>query len=219
AMELYPHGALLALGSGSRPSRCHGRLLALDAGGALQGQMLELDLSALYTPLQDQFSDLNIEGAFVGDGELHLLQRGNKGGPSARISFAWQAFKDWLLDDTARPPATTRIQYLEPGIVDGVPLAPTDATALADGIWIFCTVAENTNNSYADGACMASAICIVDRNGHITQIEYLQGNPKVEGIALEPGCNGKSPELRLLLVTDADDPSVASHLLRVTVKR
>jgi hypothetical protein len=218
-LDMYPHGALLALGSGSRPSRCRGKLLALDATGAIHGPALAIDLSMLYAPLQLQFSDLNIEGAFISEGKLHLLQRGNKSGPSGRISFDWKNFAAWLLADTTQVPVATRVQRLEPGIIDGVPMAPTDAAALAEGDWLFCTVAENTVDSYSDGACLASAVCIVDNSGRIKQIEYLQGNPKVEGVALEPGCDGNSSELHLLLVTDADDPSIASQVLRITLRR
>jgi hypothetical protein len=219
ALDMYPHGALLALGSGSRPSRCRGKLLALDSAGSIQGPALEIDLSMLYAPLRLQFSDLNIEGTFVSEGKLHLLQRGNKGGPSGRVSFDWKDFAEWLLENTTQVPVATRVQRLEPGIIDGVPLAPTDAVALTDGDWMFCTVAENTGDSYSDGACLASAICVADSGGHIKQIEHLRGNPKVEGIALEPGCDASSQELHLLLITDADDPAVASRLLRVTVLR
>jgi hypothetical protein len=216
-LDLYPHGALLALGSGSRPSRCRGTLLALDEAGAIQGFALQLDLSVLYGPLQLQFSDLNIEGAFFAENQLHLLQRGNKGGPSARISFEWTSFAEWLLGASTQVPVATRVQRVEPGSVDGVPLAPTDAAALPGGSWVFCTVAENTSDSYTDGACVASAIGIVDKSGRITHLEHLHGNPKVEGIALDPDGDAASSDLRLLLVTDADDPEQASQLLRVTL--
>ena len=61
----YPNGALMAMGSGSRPSRHRGALLALDAAGDIQGTVRTLDLTSLLAPLHDHFSDLNIEGAFV----------------------------------------------------------------------------------------------------------------------------------------------------------
>ncbi len=217
ALDLYPHGALLALGSGSRPTRRRATLLALDAAGAIHGPPLLLDLSDLYAPLQIQFDDLNIEGAFVAGPQLHLLQRGNKGGLSARISFEWTRFAAWLLGETAEVPIATRVQRLEPGDEEQVPLAPTDAAALSDGRWLFCAVAEDSCDSYNDGACMASAIGVVDSKGHITSIQRLRGSPKVEGIALEPGCDPKGKELRLLLVTDADNPELPSRLLRVTL--
>lgn len=220
AFDLYPHGALLALGSGSRANRCRGVLLALDGSGKVSGPALAIGLDALYAPLRAGFGALNIEGAFVAGQELHLLQRGNKASrTSARISYDWNAFAAWLLGDTMQAPLATRVQHLELGSVDGVPLTPTDAAALADGNWVFCAVAEDTGDPYTDGACIASALGIIDRSGHLTQLEHLHGNPKVEGIALEPGCAAGSSELRLLLVTDADDPEQAAQLLGVTLRR
>lgn len=217
ALELFPHGALLALGSGSRTTRNRGTLLGLDKDGAILGQPLELDLSALYVPLQQHFAGLNIEGAFVADTELHLLQRGNKGSANARISFEWEAFASWLIADSAAAPRPTRVQMIDLGLVDGVPLTPTDATRLADGHWLFCAVAENTDDNYADGPCLASLIGTADAHGRILQTWHLHGNPKVEGIALEPGCDPDATQLRVLLVTDADDPQRPSQLLRVTL--
>jgi hypothetical protein len=209
ALELYPHGALLAFGSGSRPARNRAALLALDPHGAVLGPPLLLDLSALYAPLREQFSGINIEGAFVSGDALHLLQRGNKGNANARISYDWTGFTRWLLDGGPVPHAES-VQLLDLGMADGVPLTPTDATALADGRWLFCAVAENTSDSYRDGACGASLIGLADAHGNIEQTWHLHGNPKVEGIALAGGTD-------VLLVTDADDPKQASRLLRVSL--
>lgn len=217
-LELFPHGALLALGSGSRATRNRGTLLGLDGKGTLLGLPLQLDLTALYSPLQEQFSGLNIEGAFVTDTELHLLQRGNKGSANARVSFDWRAFANWLLDDDVAPPRATSVQLIDLGMADGVPLTPTDATRLADDHWLFCAVAENTDDSYVDGACLASLIGTADAHGRIIRTWHLHGNPKVEGIALEPGCDPGAKELRVLLVTDADDPQRPSQLLRCSVQ-
>lgn len=216
-LDLFPHGALLALGSGSRHTRNRGTLLGLDKTGAVLGLPLQLDLSALYAPLQEQFGGLNIEGAFLTPTELHLMQRGNKGSANARISFDRHAFFDWLLDDAAAAPRASSVQLLDLGRVDGVPLTPTDATALGIGRWLFCAVAENTGDSYTDGDCLASLIGIADAHGNIMRTWHLHGNPKVEGIALEPGTDATGSELSVLLVTDADDPRRASQLLRCVI--
>lgn len=219
AMELYPHGALLAPGSGSRATRNRATLLALDAAGRVQSPALQIDLTPLYVALQAHFAELNIEGTFVAEKELHLLQRGNKRGPNARISFALDSFVAWLLDDNELVPRATHVKLLDLGRVDGVPLTPTDATALADGKWLFCAVAEDTGDSYADGACLSSLIGIADAHGRIERMQHLHGNPKVEGIALEPGADPAGAELNILLVTDADNPLLASRLLRCTLRR
>ena len=220
AMPLYPHGALFALGSGSRPTRMRGTLLALGEHGDVQGPPLPVDLTALYAPLQARFGNLNIEGAFVADGQLHLLQRGNKGNAtSARISFAWNDVEEWLLGAANAAPDASSVQLLDLGMRDGVPLTPTDGAALADGRWLFCAVAENTMCSFTDGACLASLIGIADAQGRIETLQHLHGNPKVEGLVLEPGWDPAGKELAILLVTDDDDPEIASRLLRCVLRR
>ena len=55
----YPHGALMAMGSGSRPSRQRGALLALDAAAEIQGSAREVDLAPLLAPLHELVPDLN----------------------------------------------------------------------------------------------------------------------------------------------------------------
>lgn len=211
----YPWGALLALGSGSAPLRQRGVLLALDAQGNLSPGTVgiqALDLSALYAPLRSVFADLNIEAAYTADGQLHVVQRGNQSDPrSARISYPWPQFARWLGGVDSQPPRASRIDYLELARVDGVPLTITDAAALADGAWMFSAVAENTPDSYQDGACVASAIGTVGADGVVQQLHLLQGAPKVEGIVVQPD----GQQLKVWMVTDADDPDSAAQLWRV----
>jgi hypothetical protein len=209
ASSAYPHGALLALGSGSKPNRQRGLAIALDATGRPDGAAEVLDLSTLYAPLRAEFADLNIEGAFVANEVLHLLQRGNKGDArSACITYLLA----WLAGTRAQPPAPLRTTVFDLGTVDGVPLGFTDGAALpgGNGSWIFSAVAENTDDSYADGACVASAIGWIGADGVLQRMAALEGAPKVEGIALD-GAG------RLLMVTDADDPARASRLLVVAL--
>jgi hypothetical protein len=214
----YPHGALLALGSGSRVTRYQGVLIPFDKTGELQNDKTQLDLEILYEPLQKQFGDLNIEGAFVTGGEFHLLQRGNKSkAHSARISYPWPALAAWLTRQALLPPCAMSSHNFALGSVEGVPLSITDAAALREGWWVFCAVAENTDDSYHDGACMASIIGIVKPDGELAYQYRLQGDPKVEGIAVANHDVPSGSGLQLLLVTDADDPQIASQLLRVVL--
>ncbi|MFN9472270.1 DUF6910 family protein [Acidovorax sp.] len=211
ASPAHPNGALLALGSGSKPQRQRGVTIALDAAGRPAGAAQVVDLTALYTPLRAEFADLNIEGAFVANEELHLLQRGNKGDArNACITYALAPLLAWLSGTLAEPPAALRTTLFDLGTVDGVPLGFTDGAALpaGQGGWLFSAVAENTDDSYADGECVASAIGWVDADGVLQRMAALEGAPKVEGIALDE-------ERRLLMVTDADDPARASRLLVV----
>ncbi len=207
-----PVGALLALGSGSRASRETGVLISLDADGLVTERISHIDLSELYAPLRNRFVDLNIEGAFIASGELRLLQRGNKGNAaSACISFDWNHVAAWLAGQRKQAPAAKNIQVIDLGAVDGVPLSLTDGAPLAGGAWAFCAVAENTDDSFADGPCAASAVGVVNASGQVVVIKQLQGAPKVEGLAVLQS----AADLVISLVTDADDPSVPSSLLRV----
>jgi len=208
---LHPQGILLALGSGSTPRRECGVLASPDGHGGLTGPVRIVDLSGLYEPLHGQFPDLNIEGGFIAGDFFILLQRANKGDArNAAVSYSLHGMQDWLAGHRAAPPELLGVAPFELGAVQGVPLGFTDGAGLPDGGWIFSAVAEDTSDSYNDGACAGSAIGRVSRDGRLQRIEFLQGAPKVEGIALDGAA-------RLLMVTDQDDPESASRLLSVTL--
>ena len=207
-----PHGALLALGSGSRPNRENGILLVLDAHGGLTGRKAAVDLAPLYAPLRAHFADLNIEGAFVASGELRLLQRGNRGDTrNACIRFEWNQVSLWLAAQHTLPPPVKSLLAMSVGEVDGVPLGLTDGAALNGGAWVFCAVAEDTRNSYEDGTCTGSVIGVVGSDGALRKVYPLRGAPKVEGIAVQT----VGDAILVTLVTDADDPTAPSQMLEV----
>ncbi|MGP1683095.1 MAG: DUF6910 family protein [Giesbergeria sp.] len=209
-------GALLALGSGSKPNRETGVLLSLSGPGRLNGRQATVSLSALYAPLHKRFADLNIEGAWVASGELHLLQRGNKSDArSACIRYDWNVAAPWFAGVQAQPPAIKSVQLLDLGAVDGIPLSLTDGVPLPGGEWLFSAVAEDTSDSVADGACVASALGVVAADGHVRRLLRLQGAPKVEGIAVQAEGDG----WLVTMVTDPDAPAVASQLLAVCLPR
>ena len=197
-----PGGALLTLGSGSRPNRRRGALLGLDGVGALLGQVRVIDLEPLFEPLERRFDELNIEGALIADDDLVLLQRGNKGGPNATIRFACREIEPWLLGEADDAPRPRAVREYDLGRVDGVAYAFTDATTLADGGWLFSAVAEDTDNAYDDGACSGAAIGVVGTDGELRTIEPLLPRRKVEGIEARM-VQGK---VVVGMVTDADDP-------------
>ena len=210
-MRGCPHGALLALGSGSRPGRQRGAWLALDADGAVRpgdtGRVV--DLAPLLAPLHARIGNLNIEGAFIRDGTLTLLQRGNHARSiNAAIDLPWPAVQRWLLDGSPVP-TPLRIAPYELGAIDGVPLSFTDGAALPDGGWLFSAAAEDTSDAYLDGRCAGSVIGRVGADGVIRQIELVAPVCKVEGIAAWP--DGEVIELRL--VTDGDDRSQPGLLM------
>ncbi len=202
------HGALLALGSGSRPNRQQGLLVMLDGGGLAPGGPRACDFAALYRPLREQFPDLNIEGAFVAGKRLRLLQRGNKGDArNACIDYSLLQLRAWMAG-SGEAPLPQAIAEFSLGDFGGVPMGFTDGAALPDGGWLFSAVAEDTGDSYNDGACGASAIGWVDANGSLQRLEQVAGAPKIEGIAL-------AEDGTLLAVTDSDDPDTPSALLSI----
>jgi hypothetical protein len=214
AMPGYAHGALLTLGSGSKEARHHGLLMAIKVDGRLgkDDAMVSrrVDLNALYAPLHAQFADLNIEGSFIHGDTFCLVQRGNNGAAtSACISFQLPKIQAWLCDDANAAPLPSQVIPLQLGEVNGIPLTPTDGLALPDGNWLFSAVAENTTNSFDDGACVGSCLAIVSPKGELLHMHAMHGAPKVEGISLMP----ESRKTQVLMVTDADDPAIASQLL------
>jgi hypothetical protein len=210
ACAVHPHGALLALGSGSRPAREQGFVLDLDAEGGLAGGARVIDLTSLYQALRPTFGGLNIEGAFVAGDRFHLLQRGNKGdGRNACVEYPLADVQAWLSGGRGLPPAAFRILQFSLGALAGIPLGFTDGAALPGGGWIFSAVAEDTGDSYHDGACAGSAVGWVDASGQLQHLEPIAGAPKLEGIAV-------AVDGHLLAVTDADDPAIPSRLLALS---
>jgi hypothetical protein len=209
ALTACPHGALLALGSGSRPNRQLGALLPLDASGQATAAVQLLDLSALYAPLQTLFAQPNIEGAFVDQGSLCLLQRGHQSqAVNACLRLDLQALLQTL--PSGRPSAPVQaVQRFDLGARDGVALCFTDGAACPGGGWVFSAAAEATDDSYADGACAGSAVGFVNAAGALQTVQPLRHPCKAEGISVTATATG----LALLLVTDADDRRVPAQLL------
>ncbi|MGZ5184310.1 MAG: DUF6929 family protein [Caldimonas sp.] len=204
----WPAGALLALGSGSRPNRFAGALLRLDAQGDTDGPARAIDLAPLYAALAARLpEELNIEGAFIAGDELVLLQRGNLRVANAVVRFALAPVTAWLRGATAAPLAPVAVAEADLGAADGVPLGFTDGAALADGSWLFSAVAERSDNSYDDGACVAAAIGVVRPDGSLGEIRRLEPTRKIEGIE----ARSVDGSIVVGMVTDADDPATPAE--------
>jgi hypothetical protein len=207
-----PHGALLALGSGSRPNRCRGALINLDDAGAVRGIARSVDLRPLYGRLDGHFATLNIEGAFVAGAELVLLQRGGRDARNSVVRFDL-ATALAALEGEAEPPLPRSVRDVALGAVGGVPLAFTDGAALPDGRWVFSAVAEDSADAYDDGACAAAAIGVADGSDVLHWLEPLDPVRKVEGI----DARIVDGTLQLALVTDGDDPGTPAELGSVSI--
>lgn len=205
----HPCGALLAIGSGSRPNRQRAVRIGLDAYGELVGPPQHFDVSGLFDAIRAHIPDVNIEGAFVDGTDFCLLQRGNTRSPlNACIRWSWREVEAWLR--AAGPvPSITSINRFDLGHLGGVPLSFTDGAAFPGGGWVFCAAAEDTDDSVADGHCQGSAVGWVGAAGDLRFVRHLSLPCKAEGIsAIVDGSTA-----RLLLVTDADDRDTPAWLL------
>lgn len=210
----HPHGALLALGSGSRPSRRTGALLGLNADGAVQGAPHILDLTPLLEPLEDEFEALNIEGALAVGDAFWLLQRGNKKQTrNAIITYSLAAVRG-LLHATDKPIHPLDIVDVDLGEIDGIPLCFTDASALPNGDIVFTAGAEDTDNNYDDGRCAGSAVGVAGATGGLKSLLPLEHPYKVEGV----DARVDGGDIHLLLVTDGDNADIPACLLSASIK-
>lgn len=207
----YEHGALLALGSGSTSRRVNATCIPVDRTGHLLEAPYTFDLEPLYAAVADVVGEVNIEGAVVQQDRLLLFQRGNKGrGINAVLGFDIDYLRAALASRRSRPqPRPLFVHELRLGAIHGVPLGFTDAAALPDGSIVFAAVAENTSDSYADGANAGAAIGMLDRAGHVQLMRYVVERVKIEGIHAEV----HDRRLQLLAVTDADDARIPALLL------
>jgi hypothetical protein len=202
-VDLPGHG-LLAMGSGSRPTR--ERAVLVDRGG----RTTVIDTSALCARLRGTFPELNLEGgALLGDAFV-LLQRGNRG--DARTALAFVAGDDLRRALSSRRFAVTqapRIVDLDLGRQDGVPWSCTDLAVLDDGDLLASAVLEDTADAYEDGPCLGSALVRLAPDGAVRWHRRLDVAAKVEGIAVDGA--------GVWLVTDADDRDVPAQLLRAVL--
>lgn len=215
AFGSYSHGALLALGSGSKKKRRMGALAGLDAQGAISGTPRSIDLSELLIPLDQHFAALNIEGAIVSGDELRLLQRGNKRHTlNAVIRFPLAAVLDALATDArVGSIVPSAIDSFDLGNVDGIPFCFTDGAALPNGGMVFTAIAEDTDDPYTDGPCAGAAIGIADSAGNLLRLDRLDQPLKIEGV----DARVEGDLIKLLVVTDADDASIPACLFSASV--
>jgi hypothetical protein len=199
-----PGLGLLAMGSGSRPTRERAVLVDGDERTTI------IDTSALCACLRGTFPELNLEGgATIGD-EFVLVQRGNRGDGRAALAFL-------AMDDLQRALATRRFDVtraprivdLDLGGHDDVPWSCTDLALLDDGDLLASAVLEDTRDAYEDGGCRGSALVRMAPDGTLRWLRWLDAPVKVEGIAVDGD--------GVWLVSDADDRGVAAQLLHAAL--
>lgn len=182
---------LWAFGSGTIPIREHVARVTLAGGARVDHERV------LYARLRDAIgSAINIEGvARVGD-ELWFCHRGNTSATDAPAIVRTDL--SWNVRGCAR---------VDLGREGGVALGFTDACGIDDGI-VFIAAAEASANAIDDGAVVARAIGVLDRDGVLLGPLPLAGKP--EGIALRDADHA-------WITVDPDDPEIPTTLYEVAI--
>lgn len=197
--SFHPYGAILAVPSGSEKNRTRGALINFNKKGELTKKVQEIDFKDIYEYLRGVFPELNIEGAVVVGDKLKLFQRGNgKKAQNASIDMNLQSL---LLNEVE----ISHIEEYELQKIDGVHYSFTDVCSHKDHVW-FLAVAENSKSTFLDGEVLGSILGKMSSYGKILATYELGMKSKPEGLCVD----GKN----FYVVTDDDDPKVASKILK-----
>jgi hypothetical protein len=211
-----PHGALLAIPSGSTAARHRGAVIPLAADGTPAGAARPVDFTELYAQLARELGPLNVEGAAVVGGRLRLLQRGNgESGTDALVDLDRERVLRTLEANLGLASDAVRtVRRWELGRAGGVRLSFTDASPLPDGRMVFTAAAEDTRDSYADGPVAGSAVGVLAPDGSPLFLDGIDAKVKLEGVSARV----EGGRIHLLMVADADDPDVPAPLLEAVLE-
>lgn len=202
ALEGSDDTRLLVLGSGSTPQRMRGAIFELATNGAARA-VRPLDLRPLFAAIAPLVPEVNVEGAVVAGEDMLLFNRGNMTHPASQVVTVPVA--DILAGTCMR--ATLRAELALP-VSAGVPFTVTDAALLGGGHILLSAVAEATADSYADGKLAGAAIVELGSALEVLAIHPVDPPLKIEGLSAHQTAGG----IRLLCVTDADDPDSVAGL-------
>lgn len=224
ACQVFPQGgaAVLAMGSGSSPRRMRWCLLRLvgTTPDVVVGDM-EPVYAAVAGALSIELDQLNLEGACIVGRSLRWFHRGlpSAGLPSASVDLDL----DEVLAAASGAVGAADVGVRNPvhydlGSVDAVGLAITDVVALPDGDLLACAAAEDSPNPRDDGPVRATALARM-RMGRVVDVVRLPDREgrvlKVEGLMV---VDVDDTRVRLLAVTDVDDPDAASWAATLDVR-
>jgi hypothetical protein len=197
-----PFGALLGMGSGSKPTRDQGFVWNLAAEGSLAGEPAAIDLHPLYERLRGEIEQLNVEGAAVLGERLWLFHRGND--EASRNAVAEVALEEAM--DSVRREGTLdasgvdRIREYDLGELGGTRLCFSDAAPLSDELIAFTASAEAEG-----GGINGSVVGTVGAGGTVERLRTIDRRWKVEGVhaAIDTGVI----DFVFVCDQDADEPS------------
>lgn len=203
------HTGLLALGSGSTAARHRGCLIDPVPGDSPRVTLL--DLAPLHTALAARVPSLNLEGAAHLGETLILLQRGNgRGNRSALVELDATAVAETLADNRPWHASLVRdLRFIDLGDRGGAPLTFTDASPLPDGSLMFLAAAEDSPDTYRDGALTGVAIGRLAPDRRVLWLTDVPGAPKLEGIHAELS---DSSLLKIWTAADPDDRQIPAPL-------
>ncbi len=193
---------LLAMGSGSTERRMRGAVVDFPADDGPPNVEV-VDLTPMYEKIAHLVEEINLEGACLQGSRMLLFNRGNMQSTVSHIlEIGWDGM-DFAPDSPVRI-----IAELALPMIGNVPLTVTDACSLDDGTILISSVAEATDNSYADGALVGAAFILLDASFGIMDVEHINPPVKIEGVSAKHTSEG----IALLCVSDADDPDQPSAL-------
>jgi hypothetical protein len=214
ALVTLPDGSLLALGSGSTPKRRRAMQIALDPE---QPRVRVFSLDELYTALEEELPDLNIEGGAILADRLWLCSRGNSSRRDdalieLELAGVLAAFERERSPSQRVVLSVVRIVL---GELEGAPLSITDLTPIR-GRLVFTAAAESSPNTYDDGECAGSvvgqvAMSVRGAGPGVPEILGWVPDIKLEGVC---AASEAADERALLLVADGDDRSARAPLFR-----
>jgi hypothetical protein len=203
--------SLLFVPSGSAANRTVGALCKLDPAGRISDTTI-VDWSVLYSNLSRALGVLDIEGAVVCRQSLVLMQRGNGADVvNAVINIELPPLIEQLSRGQALNAPIQSVQAVDLGTLEGIRLGFTDATVIGEDL-LFVAAAEDTDNPYDDGRCTGSVLGLYSKAQGLV-LGQLESPWKIEGIHAEE----HHGIIKMLMVTDADDPAQASVLLEGSI--
>lgn len=214
---------LVAFGSGSSSMR--EKVLVVDfTAEDLDAQLV--DASSLYKEFRARTgfsgSELNIEGACIVGGTVRFFQRGNgsASGDLPAIDATCDVDLMQLLSYLDAPqardiPSIGDVHVYDLNQIENVKLTFTDATMQGDSLY-FLAAAEASPNAVDDGPVAGVVIGIANEEAvRFAPLASADGAPfllKAEGLVPNPYREGE-----FFIVTDRDDPELASELCTVLV--
>ncbi len=203
-----PFGALVVWPSASTEKRVEVSVANFNENGNLD-KIQKVNIAGLAKTLSSQVKKLNLEGLTLHNGKAYLFNRGNgsdSGLKSGYFEITDQEFLKGLKGEGW--PSKVVFQKVKIGKLKGVKLT------LADGLWtkfgfLGLAPAEDSESAVADGKVTGTVLVRIDgKRGQV--LGQFDLNKKFEGFLTKEVGDG----LEIMLVDDADDPNIPSHIYR-----